>query len=378
MNNQLWEIRSNGMNLHAMLPGWRPEYWQCCGNWTPDGKFFIFLSGPLSGKDWEIWALDERRGLLRKPSAEPAQLTTGPIRWNTPVPGKDGKSLFAVGFTPRGELSRLNTQTKQFQPFLDGISAQGLSFSGDGRFVAYVAYPEGTLWRANRDGGNPVQLTDPPIDAFLPRWSPDGTQIVFEDIGSPMDEIYTVTARGGSPKMLLPNFKEHCGDADWSPDGRRILIGCGMGGWDPKDNLRIVDLASRQVTIVPESEGKWSPRWSPDGRHIAATNFDMNTLMIFDVAEQRWSTLQEKFGLSFPAWSSDSQFLYFLHNTPGDDHGLYRIGIHGTAAEKVVDLSGFHISGWWSQWAGLDPTDAPLLLRDIGSNDIYALTLEEK
>ena len=42
----------------------------------------------------------------------------------------------------------------------------------------------------------------------------------------------------------------------------------------------------------------------------------------------------------------------------------------------MTDLKEMHLTGYFDLWFGLDPTDAPLLLRDIGSDDIYALTLE--
>jgi hypothetical protein len=44
----------------------------------------------------------------------------------------------------------------------------------------------------------------------------------------------------------------------------------------------------------------------------------------------------------------------------------------------VVDLAGFHSTGAFGFWMGLDPNDTPLLLRDAGIKDIYALTLERK
>jgi len=47
-------------------------------------------------------------------------------------------------------------------------------------------------------------------------------------------------------------------------------------------------------------------------------------------------------------------------------------------AEEIVDLKDFHDAGWYGAYMGLDPTDSPLLLRDIGSDDIYALTVEAK
>ena len=55
----------------------------------------------------QLWVLDERRGLLRRSANEPVQLTSGPIRWNTPIPSKDGTKIFAHGVIERGELVRL-------------------------------------------------------------------------------------------------------------------------------------------------------------------------------------------------------------------------------------------------------------------------------
>jgi hypothetical protein len=46
--------------------------------------------------------------------------------------------------------------------------------------------------------------------------------------------------------------------------------------------------------------------------------------------------------------------------------------------ETVTDLKGARYTGFYSLWMGLEPADAPLLLRDVGSDDIYALTLERK
>ena len=111
-----------------------------------------------------------------------------------------------MGIKPRGELSRFDSKSKQFLPFLGGISAQGVVFSNDGKSIAYVSYPEGILWKANRDGSNPLQLTDPPMEAFLPRWSPDSTQIVFYDNSSPTQttsSLHKAAARASfSPKKL--------------------------------------------------------------------------------------------------------------------------------------------------------------------------------
>ncbi len=173
----LWEISADGSGLHELLPGWQYRGRECCGRWTPDGKFYIFLTTPDAFLGGQIWAIDERHRLFRHPSAEPVQLTTGPINWRDPIPGKGMNRIFSNGKTPRGELCRFDPKTKQLQPILGGISAQDVSFSKDGRSVACVSYPDGILWKANRDGSNPVQLSTPPISARNPRWSPDGKYI---------------------------------------------------------------------------------------------------------------------------------------------------------------------------------------------------------
>ena len=46
-------------------------------------------------------------------------------------------------------------------------------------------------------------------------------------------------------------------------------------------------------------------------------------------------------------------------------------------AERIVDLKGFRFTGTINLWMGLDPTDT-MLIRDVGTEDIYALTLEQK
>ncbi len=49
----------------------------------------------------------------------------------------------------------------------------------------------------------------------------------------------------------------------------------------------------------------------------------------------------------------------------------------GGKEERVVDLTNWHFTGYFGFGMSLDPTDAPLILRDVGSNDIYALSLEQ-
>ena len=94
-------------------------------------------------------------------SHQPAQLTTGPTSTYGPLPSPDGKKLFVITARLRGELVRYDSPSHQFTPHLSGISATGVNFSRDGRWVTYVAYPDGTLWRSKVDSSERIQLTFP-------------------------------------------------------------------------------------------------------------------------------------------------------------------------------------------------------------------------
>ncbi len=371
-NGKLREISANGSNLHELLPALPASADPCCGSWSPNGDFFYFLSAG------QLWTFDERPGLFGRKSADPIQLTSGPLAWATPVPGKNGKKLFATGLTRRGELTRFDPQSKQFQPYLGGISADLVAFSKDGAHLVYVSYPDGSLWRADRDGSNRVELVDPPLKPILPSWSPDGKVIVFVGLTEKENEYqsYVVSSQGGTIHRMLPRDGGPQTDPDWSPDGKKIVYSTSpLGGRDTTSEIRVLDTPTGQVTTLPGSQGKFSPRWSPDGRYISASSFDQLSINLFDLTTQQWSVLHKGI-IAFPAWSSDSRFIYYLSYV--DDPGVFRIRIADGEVERLLSLMNVAYTGTLGSWMGLDPTDAPLMLRDRGANDIYALTPAEQ
>jgi serine/threonine protein kinase len=381
-DQELWQVTSTGSNLHLLLPKWNPSSWKCCGVWTPNGKLFLFVSGELNSSPFlpgaQLWAIEERSG--QAPKAEPIQLTFGPIRWGKPIPARDGRRIFARGVTLRGELVRYDRRSEQLRPYLGGISAEFVTYSSGGELMAYVSFPDGVLWRANRDGTGVVQLTEPPFYPKFPRWSPDGMQILFTDSGpNRQDVLYVISAHGGTPKRILPEDNGPQSDGNWSPDGKKVLYQpCNFSrssGAQGKAEFRILDLASRTITTVPGSEGMYWPRWSPDGRSIAGVTRNTYYLRVFDLKSRQWKTLENAWSDS-PTWGQDSKYIYFILWL--DNPGVFRIPASGGNAERIIDLKDFRDTGWFEDWMGLDPTDTPILLKDKGSDDIYALTLERK
>lgn len=388
---KIFEMSSSGANFHEWLPGWNMSVRKCCGRWTPDGNFFLFVAGRTLGtgsivNPWnlgQIWGFDERHNRLLPPIKNPMLLASEPLFWGTPVPSRDGKMIIARGVSLRGELERYDPVSKRLAPYLEGISAGRLDFSRDGRFVVYVSYPEGILWRANRDGSGLVQLTEPPFYPMLPRWSPDGTQILFTDnTRDGVDAIYVVSFQGGPPKRLVPEDAGPQSLADWSPDGTKVVYTTSSRfSFVPQDEskpeTRIFDLKTGFVATLPKRPGGfWAPLWSPDGRYLAGHSVDTRELVIFDLQAAQWRAFPQPGFTGYHNWSHDGRFIYLLCGI-GDSVGVYRVSVPSGKAELVFEFpEGFHGIGWFGM--SLDPEDAPLLFRDIGTDEIYALTLEVK
>jgi Tol biopolymer transport system component len=220
--SSIWEISADGKNLRLILPGRNQVPSECCGNWTPDGKYFVFQS-TRDGKT-EIWAVKEKQGLFLRGSSEPKQLTSGQMNSLAPVVSADGTKLYVIGQQLRGELARYDSNSREFVPFLSGISAEFLDFPRDGKWVTYVSFPTHNLWRSRVDGTERLQLTLPPVQATVPRWSPDGKRIVFFDTapGKPW-RIYLISADGGVPEPVLNEQRDEM-DPNWAPDGNSLIF----------------------------------------------------------------------------------------------------------------------------------------------------------
>jgi Tol biopolymer transport system component len=285
----------------------------------------------------------------------------------------DGKKLYVIGQQLRGELVRYDSKSHEWVPYLSGISAEFVDFSKDGQWVAYVAFPEETLWRSRVDGSERLQLTFPPMQALSPFWSPDGKRIVFLDTapGTPW-RMYLVSAEGGTPEPVL-NEQHNELEPTWSPDGNSLVFSDAPWfetGAPGISAVYVVDLRTHKSVKLTGSEGLFASRWSPDGRYIIADRVDLQAMMIFDVRTQRWTELAKS--VFYHNWSRDGQYVYFLRG--GRESSLWRVRVSDHRLEEVVGLKDFRPTGWTGGvWIGLAADDSPLMLRDTGTQEIYAL-----
>ncbi len=369
----LWEVAPDGSRQHRLFPNWIHAGQECCGNWTADGKYYLFQS---SGN---AWTLREQSGWMPTSAVQPVQLTFGPLFLTSPVPSSDGHKFFVVGQQRRAEIVRFDAKSGEFVPYLEGLSGGQVDFSGDGQWVTYVSYPDETLWRSKLDGSERQQLTYAPLRVALPHWSPDGKQIAYVAANPGQRwKILLITVSDGGVRDPLPD-QSNIGDPAWSPDGNSLAFGSlAVDANSPPGAIQVLDFRSAKVSDIPGSKGMFSPRWSPNGRYLAALSGDSERLTLFDFATQKWSVLATR-TIGTPSWSKDSQYVFFDDTTLTADPAFYRVRVADQRMERVVslkDIRQFATEWPFGVWTGLASDDSLLLQRDISTQEVYAFDLQ--
>ena len=371
----LWQIKPDGGGLKPVLPDWKTSIRCWPGRWSNDGSYYYFVAADGSVRN--VWVLRERADALHRTSSEPAQLTSGPISFFQPVPGRDGKTIFVIGEQRAGQLVRYDGKTGAYSPFLPGLSADHVSFSGDGNWMAYVQYPEGALYRSRVDGSEKLQLTFAPMRTYQPRWSPDGRWISFYATPSPgkLAEIYVVSRDGGELRLLHRRTASEDSHVWWSADSK-IEYAITPDEAGAATTIYAQELNTGSVTQNTVRLTFDMGECSPDGRYISGYSDD-HELMLYDIAHKQTRRLSGY--ADYFSWSADSRYLYFnnfFDQRRKEPAGVYRVSIADGKAERLMGTPGFPLTGVFGAWSGTAPDGSVLVLQDKSSRDLYALDLE--
>ena len=341
----------------------------CCGVWTADGLKFAFQANN------NIWELDETARGHRV-----NQLTNGPLRYSSPAASRTGSQLYFVGLESPSGLQRFDEKHHYFEPATNFLAnANRVEYSRDGRWVAWTDLNE-NLWRAHAiDGSDKVRLSSEGTEVFLAHWSPDGTRlaIMAREHGG-LWQTYLVSASGGGYEALLKETR-NTADPSWSPDGARLVFGREpdlMGKENGPRNLQFIDLGTHKTEVVPNSDGLFSPRWSPDGRWIVALTLDQKVLMLYDVSAKRWKQLAVT-SVADPVWSADSKAVY-IHAFQLSGDPILRVDAPDGTLHTVADLKSFRDGETANYFfSGLTAANEPLVQPRIGTGGLYSLDLSQ-
>jgi TolB protein len=151
-------------------------------------------------------------------------------------------------------------------------------WSTDGTKIVYVSNQTSDyrIWVMNADGSAKRRLTDDPGFADLvPAWSPDGKRILFsrcdDHVGFILScDLDVMNAAGGGVRRLAGGDWTYA-RGQYSPDGRRIVVGADRGGFQSALWLMRSDGTHLHRITKPSLRAFW-PGWSPDGRRILFTD----------------------------------------------------------------------------------------------------------
>ena len=244
--------------------------------------------------------------------------------------------LLAAVFLWRRE-SQEPTPAWDVKPLTSFLGLEWLpSWSPDGGFIAYAHNAKGSMdiFVMPAAGGDPVQITQTPLDETLPRWSPDGQSLAFlADHGSGSD-IYLVPPLGGTPRKLAETrfpFLERTFDAvramgavPWSPDSKELLFS--RLETDGKIAIWKTTVASRQelqLTQPGPGVADLGASWSFDGSTIVfeRSKAGKSSLWTLPAAGgEPQPLLEDEFQNNQPAWSSDGKRVVFVSKRGGGEN----------------------------------------------------------
>jgi DNA-binding winged helix-turn-helix (wHTH) protein/Tol biopolymer transport system component len=375
---KLWQASAAGSNAQVRFTDWDEPNRECCGDWTPDGKYFLFASLYPDGIS-NLWAVRENRSWLHWRRPKPVRLTSTATPLWGPLSVRDGSRILAFGARSEFEHERYRPDFRQHLPFLPGIRALDLAISRDGNWVAIQGMPDRSLWRLKLDGTERVELVGSPVLVAHPRWSPDGTKIAFEcQLPGGPPRACVVSAEGGAMQEVLPQKGEQSVPS-WSADGKFIALAMNVlapEGFSGPKGIYIVDWETRKATKLPESEGLTSPMWSPDGKYLTAKTLDEHRLLLFDAPAGKWKEIANGKLLSgHGAWTHDSKYLLIQDGfEPGQP--IYRLHAGDFKRERILSFESILSSGVdRCVLTDLTAEDAPIITLLLRGTRVYALDL---
>jgi DNA-binding winged helix-turn-helix (wHTH) protein len=352
-----YEMAADGTGLREIRAG-RPD--ECCFHWSWDERSVLYSS--KAGNRWDIWALPVHAQPLRD-ATTPSRLTTGPLSFpGGAISSRDGKQIFTIALKQHGELLRYDLKLHQFLPLLSGISATDATFSDDGKWAAYLSYPDHAVWRSRSDGTDRMQLTFPQLEAQTPFISPDATRVVYTtDSG-----VFLIDMNGGSANKIFGAAINPM----WSPDSKSILVTTRFPG--NGYTMQIIDIRTGKASLVPASEGKGGGFWL-DQQTLLACNATQSKLLRLDLKTKKWT---EFLAGTFVHWinSPDRRYVYFA--TAGTEPSVQRIRVSNARVETIVslkDFPGVTNFGWTQLRVAAD--GSPTLTRALDTQEIYSLQM---
>lgn len=219
---------------------------------------------------------------------------------------------------------------------------------GDTNYELYTIKPDGS-------GLHQLTVTSG-FDNMVPRWSPDGSKIVFMSNRDGNTEIYVMNADGSGVQRITndPGDDEY---PAWSPDGEKIAFNSNRDGTMGIYTVNASDGGDVQL-LTPDDAADYWPAWSPDGARIAYMsdpppyNGHHNIAIMNSDGSGREQITNEPSFAGFHSWSRSGTRLAITIGVPAGSSNIFTIATDGSDREQLTDGTVFSFSAIWSPGGG--------------------------
>jgi Tol biopolymer transport system component/tRNA A-37 threonylcarbamoyl transferase component Bud32 len=327
VSGEIWTVPAQGGEPARPWTD-EPEVSSHAPAFTADGRAIVHSSNRAGAMN--IW-------LMFADGRPPARLTSGPGPDQSPSISQDG----TIAFTNARDRSVLRLYEIESGRVRDVYGHSHFlwapAVSPDGEEIAVSrAEVDGSwqIWSVSLQTGAARPLTSGPLPNIYPRFTPDGTGVIYQTWSSRPDRIWRVDRTGGRAVPLTPERGDDDAYADISPDGRWLAF-----ARTETDVTRIyvapVDGGeARRLTASPST----APRWSPDGQWIAFSRDRTYAGGVFlirpDGSDER--RLTDSGG--WPVWWTDGTSVAYLVVRPDGNQEVRVVSATGEPVTSLPDL----------------------------------------
>jgi serine/threonine protein kinase/Tol biopolymer transport system component len=332
----LWTMAADGSKLVLVT---RDEFLNWSPVWSPDGEYLYFASN--RGGSMNLWRvpIDEVSGkVMGAPEA-----ITAPSEWSgLPSLSRDGKHILYATSESRANLERAafdptSLTTDPLKLVTQGSrGVRSCDVSQDGQWVAFhSSIPQEDLFVVRPDGSGLRQLTTDAFRDRYPRWSPDGSRLVFQSNRSGRYEPWSIQADGSGLEPMARTSHSAMTYPFWSPDGKRLaltIVNRGAGLLDlspPPEGRQPVPLPP----VASDGQSFYAVSWSPDGKWLAgdAESRDARALgvALYSLASKSYTRLSTRGEI--PRWLPDGKVLLAL-----DEGRIIAVDIASRSVRQVL------------------------------------------